>query len=265
VSIGPPRPPALPRYLPSGGAGGPATQIRESGGPLVLDVDEIEDNQILRRSGTAVEGITAAGLVNTGFPPPLRPTFSGGQITVWDQLISSTNGTQGLLGDIIRYQPHWEEKDSSIYDAVIFRQTAGTAGSQSRVALFLAGSNGNPNELLWSSAVVDTSAGAQYAALFSAGTFTTLGNTYKDGSNRFVFTRGTRIWKAWMRNTTGAPSMQVMGSSTARGLGWSATSLQSAAFTGFSSARTFALGFPDPAPALTDELTNVPILGLRWV
>jgi hypothetical protein len=266
MGIGPPRPTFLPRYFPRSAASGPATQIRETGGPVTLTVGAIADQQILRRNGTSAEGISPAGLVNLGFPPILRPRFSGGQILVWDQVISSANGTQGLVGDVIRFQPHWEEKDSATYDALIFRTgTAGLAGSLGKMALYLAGADDKPVALLWQSADIDISSTAQFAALFSTGTTTALGLTYKDGSGRFVLTRGVRVWKAWMRNTTGSPTMQVMGSSTALALAWSSTSLQNAAFTGFSAARAFAGGFPDPAGAVTDENTNTPVLGLRWV
>lgn len=266
MAIGPPRAPALPRYFPRSAASGPATQIRETGGPTVLTVGAVADQQIARRNGVSFEGISPAGLVNLGFPPILRPRFSGGQILVWDQVISSANGTQGLVGDVIRFQPHWEEKDSATYDAFIFRMgTSGIAGSLGKVAIYLAGTDDKPVQLLWQSADIDIQSSAQFAALFSTGTKTALGLTYADGSGRFVFTRGTRVWKAWMKNTTGAPNMQVMGSSTALALAWSSTSLQNAAFTGFSAARAFAGGFPDPAGAVTDENTNTPVLGLRWV
>jgi hypothetical protein len=266
MGIGPPRPTFLPRYFPRSAASGPATQIRETGGPVTLDVGAIADQQIFRRNGTSAEGISPAGLVNLGFPPILRPRFSGGQIIVWDQVISSTNGSQGLVADVIRFQPHWEEKDSATYDAFVFRTAgAGLAGSLGKVALYLAGADDKPVALLGQSPDIDISAAAQYASLYSTWTKTALGLTYADGSGRFVFTRGVRVWKAWMRNAVGAPTLNVMGSSTALALAWSSTSLQSAAFTGFSAANGFAGGFPDPAPALTDETTNVPVLGLRWV
>lgn len=242
----------------------PARSVRESGG-TVLTAGSIADNTVWMRSGTSFIGVTPAFVANTGFPDILRPPFTGGQVIIWDQVISSTNSSQGLLSDTIRYQPHFEEKATATYDAFVFRMAgAGLAGSLAKVALYLAGSDGRPDALLWSSADIDIQSSAQHSIAYSTGSTTVLGDTYKSGNN-FVFTRGTKIWKAWMKNATGTPAIQTMGSSTALGLGWSGTNLQSAAFTGFSASRTFSLGYPSTAGSFSDETTNVPLLGLRWV
>jgi hypothetical protein len=236
-----------------------ARGLRETDGPTTLAVGSVPDGTFLRRSGTAIVGATAAAVVGAVYAGPPRPTYAVRHV-VWESLGSFT--TQALTANTIRYVPHYEEVGAT-YDAIVFRQTTNAgAGGLSKLALYLADSSThNPDELLWYGPDVDTSTAAVYTVTFSSGTFTTLGNAYKDGSSRLVLPVFGRFWKAWMRNATGSPSLYTVG--TPRPTGGSAN--MQTPFVGFSASRTYANGYPDPAASLVDETSNQPQLHLRMV
>jgi hypothetical protein len=236
-----------------------ARGLRETDGPTTLAVGSVPDGTFLQRSGTAIVGATAAAVVGAVYAGPPRPTHTVRHV-VWESLGSTTS--QSMVANTIRYVPHYEDLGAT-YDAIVFRHGSNAgAGGLAKLALYLADpSSHNPDELLWYGPDVDTSTAAVYTVTFSSGTFTTLGNTYKDGSSRLVLPVFGRFWKAWMRNSTGLPSLYTVG--TPRPTGGSAN--MQTPFVGFSASRTYANGYPDPAASLVDETSNQPQLHLRMI
>lgn len=83
--------------LQGGGAGGgPATQIRETGGPATLDILAIPDGQFLKRSGTTVIGASPAGagtVTSVGMTVPAFLSISGSPIIAAGTLAVGLSGT----------------------------------------------------------------------------------------------------------------------------------------------------------------------------
>jgi hypothetical protein len=236
-----------------------ARGLRETTGPTTLALGSVPEGTFLQRSGTAIVGAAAAAVVGAVYAGPHRPTYAVRHVS-WESLASTTS--QGLIANTIRYVPHYEDLGAT-YDAIVFRHGSNAgAGGLAKLAVYLADpSSHNPDELLWYGPDVDTATAAVFTVTFSSGTFTTLGNTYKDGSSRLVLPLFGRFWKAWMRNGTGGPTTYTAG--TPRHSGGSAN--MQAPFVGFSASRTYTSGFPDPAVSLVDETSNQPQLHLRMV
>lgn len=213
-------------------------------------------------SGNPLLAITASLLVSSAMAPPPRPRFTGLGIE-W-MMGSLTPSSDTLLASTIRYTYHYEEALVQEYDAIVSRNGTAAATASCKWGLYSLNSSDKPKDLLWSSGDTDISGTGTKTSFFVSGTWTTSGSSYKNSSNNLVLSRGQSVIKAVMRNASGSISFA---SALARPLAVDTAALNTAAFTAFSEARSFGLGFPAvAASSLTEEKANaVIIMALRVV
>jgi len=236
----------------------------------LLDWITTTEGHLLQRGSSAWAGATAGAVVAAAYPPRIVPAL-GDNLYDWNDLTQVASGGTALTSSTAWAVQHYEERQGVVYDALTAEPVTVAAGAAARVALYSAhATTGLPNALLWYGAEEDWSSGGgaggvRRVSLFSAGTWTTAGDAYKDGSSRFIPPRGMTAWKVFARNTTGAPQTRTFGSGGGRSLGVISSTSGAAKYLGVSVAYTYASGFPDPYGTPTPFTSGQPVLPLRWV
>lgn len=232
------------RFVPIGGA--------SDGDVLTVDSGAVND----------VSWSTPSDVVDAGYPPPPRVAYTN-QAVCWEATGAQAHATSGISSNTIEYGPHYELDDAAVYSGIQWEHTnTTTGGAQALVALYAVDASDKPGALIWYSAATAVSSAAVETTTFASGTWTSLGTaSYKSGNN-LVLARGAKVWKAIVRNATGAPNFRTLQAAATRPTGMSTASL--AANTGFTEAFTFASPPPDPATPVTATGARV-VTQLVWV
>jgi hypothetical protein len=146
-------------------------------------------------AGAAIAALASAVTVTVG--PALRmPVISGGGID-WMEIGDASPGNQGLTSNLIIHSLHFQEGAEEVYDGMSLYGKASSSGTSFAMGLYAAGTEGRPAVHLWAGPSTSISTtNAERFVLFSAGTWTTAGLAYKDGSGNFVCPRGMMVYKA---------------------------------------------------------------------
>lgn len=266
MTIGAPRLPPLPRIVPRGG-GGPATQLRESGGPTTLSIVSVADGEFLKRVGSTVDGATATDLgaiAQAALVPPLVGTTT--KDWMYSQVNASGMATQGFVQNIIYWALVFAAQDMTFTHFVTqLTQLAGT--SKYKLGIWSHDpTDGQPLNLLWKGNEIDAGTGAgqtgKKAQAFSAdGTWQGAAGSFRNGSDQLFMARGSALWTSAL--FSGTAQVRSVVAAGLRALG--ADTAGSAVLTGLQAARTYGNDYPADTSSLTitEYDTQLPFLGLR--
>lgn len=151
------------------------------------------------------------------------------------------------------------------YDQITANVVVGAASGSLRHYLYESDTNGAPGALLWSSGDISATVTGSRALAFSAGTWTSAGDAYKDGSNNFILRPGQKVWYGTQAENGAPLTIRSVPGASARLLGYATGAPAGTdAISIYYRDVAYASGLPDPFGTPTKgQQTTFPLTTLR--
>lgn len=190
--------------------------------------------------------------------PAVKPTGYG--IQIWNKISAGLPTTVSFIANQLTADL-CIERWGRTYTAAVIQVSTAVAATSGRLALY-SWDGVAPEALLWTSASVDTTTTGIKTPTFAAGTWTTAGNVYKDGSGNFKPPVGTAFCLAWVAQG-GGPTVIGVANTEHAAHGTSTTTLFAAQCVGWS-VGSVSGALPDPFGTPAIVTTGMPMYGLVY-